>query len=65
MIEKNFLSFLKSPQIEEGEPNFSRGTNSAEQMNYLKAANFISFISSQCILHDLAVLFSVFKIFSN
>ena len=67
----NFLRFLKFFQIKEGGPNFMRGSNSLEQLNYLvphlyfnfrnfKDPNSSSFITFQSILHDSAVLFSAF-----
>ena len=58
-------------QIKEGGPNFLGKTNSAERLNYLAPLLYFNFknlnnpnslplIPYQCILHESAVLFSVF-----
>ena len=71
-FSSTFLRFLTFSQIKNGGPNFLRGTNSAKLLNYLapflylgfknlKDPNFLSLITFQSILHDSAVLFSVFK----
>ena len=66
-----FLNFLKFPQIKEGGPNFlgepilQNGWIIWSPILYfnfriLKGPNSSSLIRFQCILHDSAVLFSVF-----
>ena len=73
-ISSSFLNFFKFPQIKEGGPNFLGGTNSAERLNYffplvyfnsknLRYPNYSSSSRFQCILHDSAVLLSVFSNF--
>ena len=68
-LMSTFLRVLKFLQVKEGGPNFWGGTNFAESLNYLVPLlylnfkrfmdpNFLSFIRSQCILHDSGVLFS-------
>ena len=63
-----FLSFLKFPQIKEGEPNFLGENNSAERpiiwspLLYLNFKNF-SLIWFQRILYDSVVFILVFENF--
>ena len=73
-FSSNFISFLKFPQIKEGGCNFLGGINSAEWLNYLVPPLYFNFkqlkdptsslfIRFQYILHDSAVILSVFENF--
>ena len=43
MIQQYFSQILKFSQIKEGGPNFLRGANSADWLNYLVAPSVIQF----------------------
>ena len=70
MNQEHFLSVLRFLKVKERGPNFWRGTNFGQCLNYLCYTvldfnfktfldpNSSSFITFQCILHDPGVLFS-------